>query len=51
MCIPGSPADRGGMVAGAKVLAVGGRQFSSEVVRAAIREGEGRVGGDWGLNY
>ncbi len=39
--VPGSPADRGGMSAGAKVLAVGGRQFSSDVMRAAIKDAKG----------
>jgi len=39
--VPGSPAGRGGMVAGTKVLAVDGRQFSSEVVRAAIKDAKG----------
>ncbi len=39
--IPGSPADRSGMVAGAKVLAANGRQFSAETIRAAIKDAKG----------
>ena len=38
---PGSPADRSGMIAGVKVLAVNGRQFSADVIHAAIRDAKG----------
>ena len=41
--IPGSPADRAGLLPGTRVVAVNGRRFSPEVLRDAIRETKTRT--------
>jgi predicted metalloprotease with PDZ domain len=39
--IPGSPADRAGMSAGMKLLAVNSRHWTSDLLRTAIKEAKG----------